>query len=71
MTSLKPADVGGRPAGQVRPARLTGPGLPGRAPRWRPAVPAILRRHWLAAALLTAGLVLRVLTQLAYRTALF
>jgi hypothetical protein len=30
-----------------------------------------LRRHWLAAALLAAGLVLRVLAQLAYRPALF
>src|SRR5262245_65154535 len=32
---------------------------------------AVLRRHWLAAALLAAGLVLRVLAQLAYRPALF
>ncbi|MDR2986538.1 MAG: hypothetical protein LBV34_17025, partial [Nocardiopsaceae bacterium] len=30
-----------------------------------------VRRHWLAAALLTAGLVLRVLAQFAYRPALF
>jgi len=29
-----------------------------------------LRRHWLAAALLLAGLVLRIITQLAYRPAL-
>src|SRR6266550_6858526 len=71
VTSLKPAAVGGGPAGQVRAARLTGPDLPGRAARWRAAVPAALRRHWLAAALLAAGLVLRVLTQLAYRPALF
>jgi len=71
VTSLKPADVGGGPAGQVRPARLTGPDPPGRAARWRAAGPAILRRHWLAAALLAAGLVLRVLAQLAYRPALF
>ncbi|HTZ92208.1 MAG TPA: hypothetical protein VMB74_07430 [Streptosporangiaceae bacterium] len=35
------------------------------------AVTGVLRRHWLAAALLTAGLVLRVLAQLAYRPALF
>jgi hypothetical protein len=34
-------------------------------------VAALLRRHWLAAAVLTAGLVLRVLAQLAYRPALF
>jgi len=35
------------------------------------SVPSVLRRHWLAAILLTAGLVLRVLTQLAYRPVLF
>ena len=33
--------------------------------------PQVLRRHWLAAALLAAGLVLRVLAQFAYRPALF
>src|ERR1700680_1391472 len=32
---------------------------------------AALRRHWLLAVLLTAGLVLRVLVQIAYRPALF
>src|SRR6516162_7841445 len=32
---------------------------------------ALLRRHWLAAVLLAVGLVLRVLTQFAYRPALF
>jgi hypothetical protein len=32
---------------------------------------ALARRHWLACVLLTAGLVLRVLTQMAYRPALF
>src|SRR5215468_4864217 len=32
---------------------------------------AVLRRHWLAAALLAAGLVLRVLAQFAYRPVLF
>jgi len=32
---------------------------------------AVLRRHWLAGVLLAAGLVLRVLAQLAYRPALF
>ena len=56
MTSLKPADVGGGPVGQVRPAPLASPDRPGRAARWRAGVPATLRRHWLAAALLTAGL---------------
>ena len=38
--------------------------------RARPAA-ALLRRHWLAAALLAAGLVLRVLAQFAYRPVLF
>jgi hypothetical protein len=32
---------------------------------------AVVQRHWLGAVLLTAGLVLRVLTELAYRPALF
>ncbi len=50
--------------GAARPARA------GRAARWQ-AARAGLRRHWLAAALLTAGLVLRILVQLAYRPALF
>src|SRR5215468_6911456 len=71
VTSLKPTQVGGGPAGQVRPARPARPGAPGPVGRWRAAAPAILRRHWLAAALLAAGLVLRVLTLLAYRPALF
>jgi len=68
-SQLKPADVGG-PAGQAHRPGPARPGRPGRA-RWRAAVPATLRRHWLAAALLAAGLVLRVLAQLAYRPALF
>jgi hypothetical protein len=34
------------------------------------ALAALLRRHWLAVALVTAGLVLRVITQLAYNPAL-
>jgi hypothetical protein len=37
----------------------------------RAAWGTVLRRHWLAAALLCAGLVLRVLAELAYRPALF
>jgi hypothetical protein len=39
--------------------------------RDRPALTAALRRHWLIAILLTAGLVLRILAQVAYRPALF
>jgi len=38
---------------------------------WRAAAAGMLRTNWLAAALLAAGLVLRVLAQLAYRPALF
>jgi hypothetical protein len=51
-------------------ARLARPGRASRA-AWRQAATAGLRRHWLAAALLVAGLVLRILVQLAYRPALF
>ncbi len=40
------------------------------APPRRAAIAAALRRHWLAAALLLAGLILRSLTQFAYRPAL-
>jgi hypothetical protein len=42
-----------------------------RPARWRAAGAGLIRRHWLAIFLLAAGLVLRVLTQLAYRPALF
>ena len=41
------------------------------AGRELPALTAVLRRHWLVAILLAAGLVLRILAQLAYRPALF
>jgi hypothetical protein len=44
---------------------------PDQAARRVAAGASLLRRHWLAAALLTAGLVLRVLAELAYRPALF
>jgi hypothetical protein len=37
---------------------------------WLARVPGLLRQHWLVAALLTAGLVLRVLAVVAYRPAL-
>jgi hypothetical protein len=37
---------------------------------WLRRAPALARQHWLFAVLLTAGLVLRVLTQIAYRPAL-
>jgi hypothetical protein len=38
---------------------------------WPQRVSALLTRHWLIAAFLLAGLILRTLTQLAYRPALF
>jgi hypothetical protein len=58
---------------QVKPAEVDGqasPAVAARPARWR-AAGAGVRRHWLAAALLAAGLVLRVLALLAYRPALF
>jgi hypothetical protein len=42
-----------------------------RRPSSRRDAAALLRRHWLAAVLLAAGLVLRVLAEFAYRPALF
>jgi hypothetical protein len=51
-----------------------GPGAPaagGGPARWGAATVRVIRRHWLAAILLTGGLVLRVLVQCAYRPALF
>jgi hypothetical protein len=59
---------------QVRPAdvdRQARQALHGQTSRRHAAKVAALRRHWLAAALLLAGLVLRVLAQFAYRPALF
>jgi hypothetical protein len=61
-------------AHRVRPEvadRQAGPALPGHAVRRYAAGAGVLRRHWLAAALLAAGLVLRILAQFAYRPALF
>ena len=63
------ADGGATPAGQA-PQRRSGPATDA---RWRVAparAAALLRRHWLVAALLVAGLVLRVLAVVAYRPAL-
>ena len=75
MSQVKPTQVDSqaqqapeaRPAGRAAPGRARPAGWP---TRWH-AAGAVLRRHWLAAALLAAGLVLRVLAQLAYRPALF
>jgi hypothetical protein len=55
---------------QAGPDDRVGRPLPGQTGR-RAAALAALRRHWLAAALLAAGTVLRVLVLLAYRPALF
>jgi hypothetical protein len=52
-------------AGQARQAQRGQPAL------CRGTAAAVLRQHWLAAALLAAGLALRVVTQFGYRPALF
>ena len=44
---------------------------PGRRDRWAPRAAALARRHWILVLLLTAGLGLRVVTQVAYRPVLF
>ncbi len=61
-----------KPSAADRRGRQARPGPRGQAIR-QPAAKAAaaLRRNWLAAALLTAGLILRVLVQFAYRPALF
>jgi hypothetical protein len=63
------------PAAAAPGAAATGspdqPAHRGRLARWARAGGAALRRHWLAAALVAAGLVLRLLALLAYRPALF
>jgi hypothetical protein len=52
-------------------ARTAAGRLGASAPRAARGTGAVLRRHWLLALLLTAGLVLRVLAQVAYQPALF
>jgi hypothetical protein len=57
---------------QVEPATVeSGASAPRPAKARARLAGALLRRHWLAAALLAAGLALRVLAQVAYRPALF
>jgi hypothetical protein len=68
-TASEPAGTASEPAGVVpsaRPALALARQLPGPARRGL----ALARANWLLAILLTAGLVLRVLTQLAYQPAL-
>ena len=57
-----------QPAG---PASAAGQAGDARRARWQAPRAAGLRAHWLAVMLLAAGLVLRVLAELAYRPALF
>jgi hypothetical protein len=52
-------------------ARTAAGRLGASAPQAARGTAAVLRRHWLLALLLTAGLVLRVLAQVAYQPALF
>jgi hypothetical protein len=67
--AVSPSGEGARnPAAAARPA---GDALGGSTAGRLAALAGILRRHWLATALLGAGLVLRVLAQFAYRPALF
>ena len=58
-------------SGQLKAARLVRRAETSRAPHKRTSWAGILRQHWLAVALLAAGLVLRVLAELAHRPALF
>ena len=63
-----PMTAAGDAVPAIRPARPAG-----RLARLRQRarqVPSLARRHWLFTVLLTAGLVLRILTQIAYRPAL-
>jgi hypothetical protein len=57
--------------GSSQAARLVRRAEPAQKLRQRAAWAGVLRRHWLAVTLLGAGLLLRVLAELAYRPALF
>ena len=80
MAEGRPADAstaGGRAGdpGGARPAALAAPdpdraGWRARALAWPAALPGLIRVHWLATVLLTAGLALRVLAQFSYGPAL-
>ncbi len=70
-----PPPVGGSPRTRivrVAPGQGQAEGTPGQQTgrTWVGWTTALLRRHWLAALLLAAGLVLRVITQMAYHPAL-
>ncbi|MGN6173960.1 MAG: hypothetical protein ACTHPS_13615, partial [Streptosporangiaceae bacterium] len=57
-SQVKTAEAGSRAGQDLRRPALPRPALPRPAARWRTAMAAALRRHWLAAALLAAGLAL-------------
>jgi len=56
---------------ELRRAEPARPGMLGPGPAWRSASIRLLRANWPAVVLVAAGLVLRVLAQLAYRPAIF
>src|SRR5215831_292667 len=70
------APANGRPGpGAGRPARMRAqarraPALARQAPTLAQSAPALARQHWLFTVLVALGLVLRILTQIAYRPAL-
>ena len=53
------------------PRTAAGPRLAAIWARWSRLVATAARRHWLLTLLLVAGLVLRIITQITYRPALF
>ena len=71
MTRVSGRGQAGLADGQDAPAATRGTTGRWNPARWQAASAALVRRHWLALILLAAGLVLRVLAQLAYRPALF
>ncbi len=64
------SDPGSAVPGQVPPGRSDGGGDAGPGRTWRVRVIGVLSRHRLVCVLLAAGLVMRVLTQVAYHPAL-
>ena len=71
-TSPDANDIGSTVITPEPPQRPTAPGsesLPGHR-GWRTTATLVLRRHWLAGLLLAAGIVLRVIAQMAYHPAI-
>src|SRR5215831_7754160 len=65
----RPGPGAGRPA-RVRAQARRAPALARQAPALARGAPALARQHWLFTVLVALGLVLRILTQIAYRPAL-